>query len=452
VLLERVFAAGRLALVRTGNGLVRSHEYDGAGRSIGTRTTDASGAIVEDTAIEYGTALAPPRQQIRVATTSSLASTVEEYGFELSGGLASEGRIGKRLVSWSDARGEERWYSWDLLSNRESDARGNDVAYNPERNRLLAASSDGGAPVDYAYDEAGFATLRAGLPLEWTATGRLAAHGGDTLEWDMRGGLIRSSDAEGALEFALFGGRIASDPASGALGLLEVGDVSLALGGGAQRYRHLDFRGNVSFASDESGAVVSHFHYGPFGVVAAFGAAGSPPAGGSRSFVDRASFGELMLLGDRAYDPEVGRFLSPDPVRNAVNNHAYTLGNPVWFADPDGRDTLETAQAIGDAATFFLGVALVLTPAGPYFGLILALSIAVSGFMAALSIAVAVTRRKQGDSGGGIAVPSGVGMASCSPRSIRATPDLARWLYLFVPLQIGLALLLLGRRRSSAWG
>jgi RHS repeat-associated protein len=451
VLVERDFVAERLAEIRSGNGLVRTRAYDQAGRLTGTRTTNASGAIVEDTTIEYGSGLAPPRQQIRVTTASTLASTIEEYGFELTGGLASDGRIGKRLVSWSDGVGEDRWYSWDLLSNRESDAQGNHFVYNAEHNRLLSSSSDGGPAISFAYDEAGYTTLRDGVPITWTAMGRMASHGDDLLAWDMRGGLIRTSAAEGEVEFTLFGGRVASDPVSGMVGLLEVGEVSITLGGGAQRYRHLDFRGNVSFASDESGSLLDHYHYGPFGVFAEHRGPGASSAAGNRSFVDRAALGGLMLLGERVYDPQIGRFLSPDPVRNAVNLYAYGLGNPVFFTDRDGRDALDTALAIGATVTQVTGVGSAIASGGLQAAL-LGVSFGFGGLLLAFAIAIAITNRDSGDAGGGIVIAPtpGFASASCSPRSLRSSPELSSWLYLLLPLQFTLAIQLLRRRRVVA--
>jgi RHS repeat-associated protein len=46
----------------------------------------------------------------------------------------------------------------------------------------------------------------------------------------------------------------------------------------------------------------------------------------------------LQLLGARYYDPEVGRFLSPDPIGFAggINLYGYCHNNPVGCIDPDG--------------------------------------------------------------------------------------------------------------------
>jgi RHS repeat-associated protein len=52
----------------------------------------------------------------------------------------------------------------------------------------------------------------------------------------------------------------------------------------------------------------------------------------------------LVYLGARWYDPELGRFLSPDPagydpgVYESFNRYAYGNNNPYKYTDPDGRN------------------------------------------------------------------------------------------------------------------
>ena len=52
----------------------------------------------------------------------------------------------------------------------------------------------------------------------------------------------------------------------------------------------------------------------------------------------------LYYLKSRYYDPEVGRFISPDDTEyldpeklDGLNLYAYCLNNPVMYVDPDGR-------------------------------------------------------------------------------------------------------------------
>src|SRR5699024_2835572 len=52
----------------------------------------------------------------------------------------------------------------------------------------------------------------------------------------------------------------------------------------------------------------------------------------------------LVYMQQRYYDPEVGRFLSPDPVVPAPGNvfnfgrYTYANNNPIRHIDPDGRE------------------------------------------------------------------------------------------------------------------
>jgi RHS repeat-associated protein len=120
--------------------------------------------------------------------------------------------------------------------------------------------------------------------------------------------------------------------------------VDLTAGGGNDRFRHLDFRGNVKWVSDMSGTVVAHIGYGPHGVLETHGAADGEP-----TFAQGLPAGELLRLGHRLYDPEARRFLAPDPVFQVVNAYSYTLGDPVHFWDPSGRQgvsALDVARGV----------------------------------------------------------------------------------------------------------
>jgi RHS repeat-associated protein len=339
------FEEGRLAAIDTGNGLHRIFAYDEQGRLAGQETRNASGAPVETTSIQREIASNPPRLEVRSQTTTAVAATEERYWLPPGGSLASlDQRVGKRVFGWSDGSGPARRYAWDELGNRASTSTGDDFVYDAERAHLLFTSlAAEGESHAYLYDDAGFATSRDGVPLRWTATGRLASHGADAIDWDMAGRPIAVTESGVTREFRFFGGRIESS--ASALGALDLGDVVLALGSGARRWRHFDFRDQVSFVSDESGAVVAHYRYHPFGVDAAFG-----PEAGSGRFENRAAFGPFYLLGQRVLDPAMGRFLSPDPVLQPGSQYAYAYGNPIEFEDADGMDPESRADGyVGDS-------------------------------------------------------------------------------------------------------
>jgi RHS repeat-associated protein len=330
VLVEDVITGGLPAYTDTANGLRRTYRYD-AGRLLGAETRNAAGEVVETTLVSRAARLSPPRQVVSSSTTTALASSEEHYWLPVGMSLTNpDQKVGERLFGWNDGAGATA-YAWDPLSNPAATAAGDAFSYNAEGNRLLSATLAATAEtLSYDYDEAGFATSRGGVPITWTATGRLAGLGSDTLVWDLAGRLVELTVAGQTREFVRFGGRIESGITT--LGSLDLGAVSIHPVSGERHYRHEDFRGNVSFVSDDAGAIVTHHRYHPYGVDATWGV---DPDG--RAFEGHAGFGPLVFMGARMLDPAIGRFLSPDPVFPLINAYAYTLGNPVGFQDRDGR-------------------------------------------------------------------------------------------------------------------
>jgi len=106
------------------------------------------------------------------------------------------------------------------------------------------------------------------------------------------------------------------------------------------RYLHTDALGTVVAKTDANGNVVERTTFEPYGAVVGGAVADGP---GYTGHVSDAATG-LSYMQQRYYDPEVGLFLSIDPV--AVNGpknnsrYAYAANNPYRFIDPDGRDCI----------------------------------------------------------------------------------------------------------------
>ena len=352
------FTNGVVEQIEYGNGLTRTFEVDAAtGAMLSANTENDSAQVVETTQVEITVETAPERQQIRSSTTTVLGQTVERYSLTRGGHLSTaDGYVGQRVFGWDDETGHSRAFAYDEMSNQIDNPDGDTFEYNTERNRLISvAIPNEGVTLNYTYDEAGFATSRGGIPMTWTATGKLASFGTDSIDWDMRGRPIATTIGGTHLAFVYFGGRIASDPTTGALLPLDLGVVRIDLSSPDRIYRHDDFRQNVSFTSDESGTIVSHYGYSPYGIDTILGSADD-----AVRFVGRQEIGELMWLGERIYDPIAGRFLSPDPVFNLINQFTYTLGNPVHYWDPDGLRALRQSErhTIRAASLVLAGAAL----------------------------------------------------------------------------------------------
>lgn len=61
----------------------------------------------------------------------------------------------------------------------------------------------------------------------------------------------------------------------------------------------------------------------------------------------------LKLLGNRYYDPSIGRFLTPDPAASGSNWYSYCHNNPTGFQDPLGLRSLK----VDDDGAFITGIA-----------------------------------------------------------------------------------------------
>jgi RHS repeat-associated protein len=459
-LLQHGYEDGKRIETSYGNGLTRTYHYDSATGQLDESRTDGPDGIVEKTWItrERLASFVPGLRVTAVTRTyrGVVTSTTEDY---LLGPAASasgqDPPVGKRVYMWSDGSGGSL-YEYDALGNaRGSDSTGESLEYNAEGNRLLSATTNAAGTIEYSYDEAGFATSRGGVPLTWTASGRLASFGADViLEWDALDRRVRST-VMGAEAHWLFGGRVQASP-EGLPASVDLGEVRVDLAGDRHLYRHHDFRGNVKLVSDQEGEIRSHYQYDAYGLRQVHGAEDD-----SVRFAGRSQIGELVAMDARIYDPAVGRFLSPDPVLQHVNQYAYVLGNPVWFTDPSGRDAESVIE--GMVVTIALGAAMAsLFVLSSVVALLLA---ATSLTVAALGFAFFVARqgtpsRRRGS--GAVFGPSsrgapgrtgGVGGSdgSCSPVRLASVPGLGILHWILIGAQILLAPLLIrswaGRRR-----
>ncbi|MGI9591450.1 MAG: RHS repeat domain-containing protein [Myxococcota bacterium] len=237
--------------------------------------------------------------------------------------------------------------------------------YDAQRSLLLHADSGDCGALSYGYDEAGYVTSRDGVSLDWDGAGRIRAHGADLFRWDGSGRPV-SRTSGGETTTWRFGGRVEAT-ASGVPVALDAREVRIDLAGGSHLYRHLDFRNQVKFVTDESGEVVAHYGYRAYGLHEL--KSGDPDRDPHRRFAQGAQLGGLVLLGHRLLDPRVGRFLAPDPVYQLLNQHSYTTGNPYHYWDPGGLYQVTVVRALSIASLAFGVAGLVVTSPALALGL-----------------------------------------------------------------------------------
>lgn len=117
-------------------------------------------------------------------------------------------------------------------------------------------------------------------------------------------------------------------------------------------YAHGDGRGNRVFTGD-GGAIVQSATYGTFGQTSAT-ASGTSVTQTDDLWNGGDNFPEVgvVMLGPRAYDPELGRFLQRDPLAvvlraSTASPYSFAYSNPVDFADPSGLISLNIWRNVG---------------------------------------------------------------------------------------------------------
>ena len=350
--LERQYELGRLQRLVFGNGLETEYTYNQESGLIEEEFTSHSSNLSSQVYVSTLREWTPCGHAFSYCITSEThakfsdeleglhADALESYQV---GPLHPDGATvhmaGARLQGWSPdgvAEGAHLGaaeYAFDALGNWlgawEGGEQRSRFFYNAERNRLISAELETSRV--YAWDEAGFMLARNDETFIWDATGRPESIGDDhEIRWDSLGRPISYRLGE-QVGFPLFGGQVAGN-ADRVPVRIDLQAVEIDLVSGDHLYRQIDHRGNVHFAMDDSGEVVDLYSYSPFGVHESWGAGRN-----GRTFAQGQEIGGYIWLQNRLYDPEVGRFLSPDPVYQLVNQFSYTLGNPVFYWDPIGR-------------------------------------------------------------------------------------------------------------------
>lgn len=124
------------------------------------------------------------------------------------------------------------------------------------------------------------------------------------------------------------------------LALLLVCPLTAVAQTGKVEYFHTDALGSIVAMTDEQGNVIERREYEPYGAQLTPAVKDGP---GYTGHVQDAATG-LSYMQQRYYDPQIGRFLSVDPVTadgstgGNFNRYWYANNNPYKFVDPDGRE------------------------------------------------------------------------------------------------------------------
>jgi RHS repeat-associated protein len=167
------------------------------------------------------------------------------------------------------------------------------------------------------------------------------------------------------------------------------GLVSRQDGAGNLSVYHFDSLGSTVALTNQSGAITDRYAYDPFGrIVGRTGTADNPFTFNGRDGVVDDGNG-LYFMRVRFYAPELMRFIQKDQVFDGVivvtqslNRHAFAMGNPVQFVDPNGDVDEEQASWLLAGIPWVASAIVLGTMAGPIVAGLAILGIAIAFFAA----------------------------------------------------------------------
>ena len=108
-------------------------------------------------------------------------------------------------------------------------------------------------------------------------------------------------------------------------------------------YYHLDDVGNVLHTTNDGGKVVETLRYDPFGNINfRVGLSNNRYHYNSKEYDNETG---LIYYGARYYDPELGRFISRDPMEQGINHYIFAKNNPL---------NIEEYMGLGDVGDAFV--------------------------------------------------------------------------------------------------
>ncbi|MBI2985926.1 MAG: hypothetical protein HYY45_04080 [Deltaproteobacteria bacterium] len=204
----------------------------------------------------------------------------------------------------------------------------------------VTSTSDGKS---YTYDANGNTLTGAGRTMVWDVDNRLssvsAAGGTALMSYDYTGIRVKKDSPGGITTYPFSGYEI--DGGGVVTKYIKIGnEIVGASKGGEKLFYHNDHLGGINVITDLWAARIQLAEYDPWGKVSREEGIGDSIRRFTGKMLDPES--GLYYYGGRYYDPELGRFISPDPFvpqpgdPQSFNRYSYVGNNPVNYIDPSG--------------------------------------------------------------------------------------------------------------------
>ncbi|MDQ0899517.1 polymorphic toxin-type HINT domain-containing protein [Paenibacillus sp. V4I7] len=328
--------AGRPVKTYNSNTSATFNEYDQEGRTIQLRA-EIAGATVDKFRYEYDTGSKITK------IWSDMDGSWVEYTYDSLDQLLQEKYSAGTIIE----------YQYDELGNRTKAIK-NGVAttytYNPEKNRLVSVGSN-----NYSYDATGNVVGDGSYTYVWGDDNKLkeVKQGSNSVAaftYDALGNRDTLSTGGITKEYHYDGNFVTyvkeSDGKIYRFAYDHNGSPIFMSYQGSQYWYHYDEHGNVIRMTDSNGTTVVQYKYDAWGNITSTTSTNSViaslnPYRYAGYWYDEAT--KKYYLNARYYDPQIGRFLSKDPIairigsELSLNAYSYADNNPVMHADPEGK-------------------------------------------------------------------------------------------------------------------
>jgi RHS repeat-associated protein len=341
---------GRLLKRLLGNGTVAYYSHDAVGQVRKVENVKSDLSVISSFEYERN-ALGSPLSILRED------GSVIYYEYDAKQQLTKETHVdplSQQVYGWT--------WDYDPAGNRtRQEFNGVETTYSYNAANELTEETTDGDTTYYEYDHNGNTTAKVapgGTTLyHWDRENLMTQvdlpdGGHNYFAYDADGKRVEKRDGDGYTRFIYQGPDM--------LKLLQERDESDALraqytmGNGLEAMRrddassfyHFDWLGSTFELTDETEAVTDAYSYNAWGeVLGRTGTTDNPHVYGGRLRYWSDHGLDLHTLGVRRYRPNIGRFLSVDPVGPDDRGYLYTGNVPVTRVDPSGR--------------FYLGVATI---------------------------------------------------------------------------------------------
>ncbi len=250
-----------------------------------------------------------------------------------------------KTVNYGD--GNTITYYYDARGNheRESHSNGSEKVFGYDKsNRLISVAENGIITDEYEYNAAGAVISHNNDTYTYDNWDRLASAtiNGTAYTYKYDGNGLRTAKNDKKYIVDINGNVVAERNGSTttAQNVYINGQIMSRKIGGNWYFYLKNAHGDVIGMADSNGNIVNTYTYDAWGNIRSTGTVETVenPIKYAGEYTDLSS--GLIYLRNRYYDPQVGRFISEDPIRSGMNWYVYANNNPVNYIDPLGLDAI----------------------------------------------------------------------------------------------------------------